>query len=672
MIKNNQSTIFTLTIFLSAYLLFLIQPMVGKSLLPVLGGSPSVWNTAMVFFQVLLLAGYLYAHLLVKIDNIKYQFIIHGVVLFTAFLTLPMAIAFLPPADSASPFIWQLTTMIGMIGLPFFALSTSAPLLQKWFSLTSHPNAHNPYFLYSASNIGSLLALILYPILVERFLSLPEQTYAFQIGFGFLSLCILACGLGLPKNHIKSQTQTDNSPAPTPKDIGTWLFLAFVPSSLMLGFTSFVTTDIGSTPLFWVIPLTLYILSFVLAFATKKIFLLPTIRISFLILFFIVNVFLNMLWVNYKWEIAVVHGILFFVTALMCHQQLDKLKPTAKHLTLFFLVMSIGGALGGIFNALIAPLIFLKPYEYMLASALALLCWGYGQKHKYIIGVGLFLMTINPVIPWETAEKKIIHISRNYFGTITVRDSDTVRILAHGTTDHGSQALEERFRLTPITYYYNKTAVAETLTEAKKGNSKIDAMILGLGAGVISCHLRPSDHLTFIEIDPDIIKIAKDRNLYTYIDDCKTPVTIIQGDGRLKLNEEPNAKFDYILVDVFSGDNIPIHLITKEAVGMYLQKIKPGGMLAFHLSNRYMNLAHEVGLISKSLNISAYHKISMGGMIEDSKIPYFATEVVVFTNDTAHGQNLLARGWKVMDIAENDMEPWTDTYANPLRALFSK
>lgn len=672
MIKNNQSALFTLTIFLSAYLLFLIQPMVGKSLLPVLGGTPSVWNTAMVFFQVLLLAGYLYAHLLSKINNLKTQLIIHGMFLCAAFVTLPMAISFLPPADEASPFIWQITTMIGMIGLPFFILSTSAPLLQKWFSLSSHPNAHNPYFLYSASNIGSLLALILYPILVERFLPLPEQTYAFQIGFGVLAVSILVCGLSLPKTHRATITVTDDTPRPSFKEMGIWLLLSFVPSSMMLGFTSFVTTDIGSTPLFWVIPLILYILSFVLAFATKKIFPLPVIKVCFLVLFFIVNVILNMLLVNYKWEVAIVHGVLFFVTALMCHQQLDKLKPSAKHLTLFFLIMSVGGALGGIFNALIAPLIFLKPYEYMVATALALCCWGYGQKYKYIIAIGIFLMAVNPIVPWETPEKKIIHLSRNYFGTVTVRDSDTARTLAHGTTDHGSQALDEKFKLTPITYYYYKSAVAETLAESKNGTDKVEAAVLGLGAGVISCHYRPSDHLTFIEIDPDIIKIAKDRNLYTYIEDCKTPVTIIQGDARLKLNEEPNGKFDYVLVDVFSGDNIPIHLITTEAVKMYLQKIKGDGMLTFHLSNRYMNLAREVAAIAKSLNVTAYHKISTGGIIKDSNIPYFATEVVALTNNPIHGKNLIAKGWKKMDLNENNLHPWTDTYANPLRALFGQ
>lgn len=670
MIKNFQSIIFTLTIFLSAYLLFLIQPMVGKSLLPVLGGTPSVWNTAMVFFQVLLLAGYLYAHILSKINNLKNQLIIHGLFLFGAFITLPMGVSFLPPTDEASPFIWQITTMIGMIGLPFFVLSTSAPLLQKWFSLSNHPNAHNPYFLYSASNIGSLLALILYPILVEQLLPLPEQNQAFEIGFGLLAVFILLCGLSLPKNAVSNTIQVDNSPPPSLKNIGTWLFLAFVPSSLMLGFTSFVTTDIGSTPLFWVIPLALYILSFVLAFATKKIIPLSAIKVSFLFLFFIVSVFLNIFIVNYKWEVAIVHAVLFFVTALMCHQQLDKLKPSTKHLTLFFLVMSFGGALGGIFNALIAPLIFLKPYEYMVATALALVCWGFGQKYKYIIGVGIFLMMVNPIIPWETPNDKVIDISRNYFGTLIVRDSDMVRRLTHGTTEHGAQALEERLKLSPITYYNYNTAVAETLAEAKNKTSKVEVAVLGLGAGVISCHFRSSDHLTFIEIDPDIIKIAKDKNLFTYISDCKTPVTIIQGDARLKMNEQPDGKFDYILADAFSGDNIPIHLITAEATAMYLQKTKKDGMLVFHISNRYMNLQREIGLIARSLNITAYHKISERGEIKGSKIPYYATEVVVLTNNPIHGKNLMAKGWKIIDVKESRLRPWTDTYVNPIRALF--
>lgn len=672
MIKHNQSITFTLTIFLSAYLLFSIQPMVGKSLLPILGGTPSVWNTAMVFFQVLLLLGYLYAHLLVKIQSLKKQFIVHGVVLLTAFLTLPMTISFLPPADSTSPFMWQISTMIGMIGLPFLALSTSAPLLQKWFSFSHHPNAHNPYFLYSASNVGSLLALILYPVLVERFFPLPDQTYAFQIGFGLLAVCILICGLSLQKNKISISTlDHDHSPTPSLKDMGVWLFLAFVPSSLMLGFTSFVTTDIGSTPLFWVVPLSLYILSFILAFATHKFISLTEIKLSFLFLFLTINVVLNVFIVNYKWELAVFHGILFFITALMCHQQLDKIKPSPKYLTLFFLIISIGGACGGIFNALIAPLIFLKPYEYTLVSALALICWGIGEKHKYLIAVGIFLMTINPVIPWESSQDKIIYISRNYFGTLTVRDDHIVKSLAHGTTTHGSQIIDQKLQLIPTTYYHFNTAIGEAFGEVRKKSSKIEVAALGLGVGSVSCLLRPTDHLTFIEIDPDIIQIAENRNLFTYVSDCKTPVTIIQGDARLKLGDQPDKKFDYILVDVFSGDSIPMHLITTEAVDLYLQKIKTDGMIAFHISNRYMRLAREVGLLAKSAHIDAYHKISEGGTIKNSKIPYFQTDVVVLTNNPVYAQNLLLKGWKKIKIKTDELHPWTDTYANPLRALFN-
>jgi spermidine synthase len=673
MIQYNKSVVYTLTIFLSAYLLFLIQPMVGKSLLPILGGTPSIWNTAMVFFQVLLLAGYLYAHILTRIKNLRTQLIIHGLVIIAAFITLPMATSFIPPTDEKSPLLWQISTMIEMIGLPFFVLSTSAPLLQKWFSLSNHPNAHNPYFLYSASNIGSLLALILYPILIERFLPLPQQTSFFQIGFGALGVCVLLCGLSIQKSVAEIKSETDESLPPTLKQMGIWLFLSFVPSSLMLGFTSFVTTDIGSSPLFWIIPLTLYILSFILAFAVQKIFTIQQIKVVFLILFFITNTILNALWLYYDMtEVVIAHGFLFFVIALMCHQQLDSLKPSPKYLTQFFLIMSLGGALGGIFNALISPLIFLRPYEYMLVSALALLCWGIGQKHKYIILLGCFLMTINPVIPWETADKKIVYISRNYFGNLIVRDTDTIRTLAHGTTIHGSQAIDEKLKLTPTTYYHFKTAIAESLSEAKYKKENVEAIVLGLGTGALSCNFTPTDNLTFIEIDPDIIKIAKDRNLFTYVDDCKVPVKIIQGDARLKINDQPNGKFDYILVDVFSGDNIPIHLITAEATELYLKKMKKDGLLAFHISNRYMNLATEVGLIAKSLNVNAYHKISEGGKIIGSEINYFPTEVIILTNNTIHSHNLEKKGWKKIDLKDDNSHPWTDTYANPLRALFSK
>lgn len=669
---KNQSVIYTFTIFVSAYLLFLVQPMAGKALLPVLGGTPSVWNTAMVFFQILLLGGYLYAHLLGKIRILKTQIMIHGALLITAFASLPMTISFSPPEDSASPLLWQIAIMFGMIGLPFFVLSTTAPLLQKWFSLSDHPDSHNPYFMYAASNIGSVLALILYPLVVERFFPLSNQTYIFQDGFAVLAVLIMLCGYRLRDKVQIVEAIEDTSPSPSLKTIGLWLLLAFVPSSLMLGFTTFVTTDIGSAPLFWVIPLTLYILSFVLAFARRKILSLPVIKTCFVILFLLTNVILNIFLVNYKWEVAIAHGVLFFVTALMCHQQLESLKPSTRHLTLFFLIMSVGGALGGVFNALIAPLIFLKPYEYMLVGAISLLCWGIGQHRKFLIPVMMVVMALNPVIPWEEEGNRLIHISRNYFGTLTVRDDDVVKMLAHGTTAHGSQSDLPRYKKIPLNYFSPETGIGQSFAIVKKYENNILVGGLGMGAGSISCLLRASDSLTFFEIDPDIIRIAKDTSLFTYLEDCPPAVDIVQGDARLKLKDIADRHYNLLLVDVFSGDNIPMHLLTQEAVNLYLQKTKEDGMVVIHLSNRYMELVREVGLIAAALNIPAYHKIVNSGPIADTELFHSATNVVVLTKNPSYMRDLTDSDWKLLDMKDSKLHPWTDTYANPIRALMAK
>jgi hypothetical protein len=671
-IIKSQQLIFTLTIFISAYLLFLIQPMVGKVLLPNLGGNPSVWNTAMVFFQVLLLLGYLYAHLLGKIKQVRYQVAIHGTILFLALLSLPMSVNISEP--SGSPFLWQIGTMAIMIGLPFFALSTSAPLLQKWFSVSDHPNADRPYFLYSASNIGSVLALLAYPIIVERFMPLQEQTIGFQIAFAVLVLSLILCGATVWKRNLNQQVY-DEADAKTPslKTIGLWLLLAFVPSSMMLGYISFVTTDIGSAPLFWVVPLALYILSFVFAFATKKIIPMGVIYVGFIVMFVAANCIGNWITIKYLLEVGIAHTILFFLAAMLCHQKLDALKPHPKHLTLFFLIMSLGGALGGIFNSLIAPLIFVKPYEYMITSVLALICWSMGSQNRMLfVPVVVLFMLMKPIVPWENEGYKILHVSRNYFGTLTVRDDGITRGLTHGTTQHGSQAVAEELRLKPITYYYQKTALVETLRIVKDFKPKLNATVLGLGVGVMSCHMRPNDNLTFYEIDPDVITLAKDSSLFTFISDCKTNVSIIEGDARLKLREAEAKSFDYILVDAFSGDNIPLHMITLNATEMYLDKLKSDGLLVFHVSNRYMALEEELALIADKLNIGVFRKKSEGGDIPNTNIKYYPTIVTVMTNNPEYQSELVKNGWEKMDMSDSTLKPWTDDFANPIRAILRK
>ncbi|HRK98403.1 MAG TPA: hypothetical protein PLE43_08010 [Alphaproteobacteria bacterium] len=728
---KSQTLFFTITIFLSAYLLFVVQPMIGKAMLPVLGGTPSVWNTTMLFFQILLLGGYFYAHAISKIKSLKIQFLSHfGFVLLAGLSTLPMMTTMPPPADLDNPMWWQIKNMMVLIGLPFLFLSATAPLLQKWFSHTSHPDAHNPYFLYASSNLGSVLALLLYPVLIEQFLPLAEQSLYWAIGYAVLTVLMLACTFTVLKRiSIESsdtQQTEDADLAPTWKTICLWMFLAFIPSSLMLGYTSFITSDIGSAPMFWVAPLTLYILSFVIAFAKKPLIPLKATRVVFAILFAVIY---SMMGCSFflKLELGIALGILFFVTAIMCHQELVRLKPPPKHLTLFYLIMSFGGALGGLFNALLAPVIFLKPYEFLITGALSLFCWNLSSSlsfksiasHKkpmmiltlicllalssfmvlrHMVGtpyvfalpflgfaaiplvlilmdrkpyfiVACFVLSIaTPFIPWQGLGKTV-DISRNYFGTLITTDNPLTRNLAHGTTLHGSQPLNPADKTIPLTYYNSKTSIGESFEIVKKYHpSPLEVAGLGLGTGSVACLLRPQDHIQFFEIDPDIIRIASNPNIFSYLHDCPPQSDITQGDARLKVKNITDASYDLLLVDVFSSDSIPLHLITKQATEMYLSKIKSDGMVVFHVTSRYFELEPELALISQSLEIPAITKISSTGEVEGTDYQYFDTIAVILTRNETYLRELKSKGW--LDVLANaDQKPWSDDFANPLRAM---
>lgn len=724
-----QTITYSLAVFLSAYLLFGVQPMVGKTLLPGLGGTPSVWNTTMVFFQILLLLGYFYAHFLAKIKDIRPQFGLHIAFLLLAGLTLPMTTAFMAPSDGQSPLLWQLTTMAGMIAGPFLFLSATAPLLQKWFSFTPHPNASNPYFLYAASNAGSVLALILYPLAIEYFFPLAEQSSLWRYGYFILMVLIAACGLFSLKSQRIVVTADPSSDTTTVsfRDIALWLLLAFVPSSMMLGLTSYVTADIGSAPLFWVGPLTIYITSFIFAFAKNQPIPLVMTRILFCFLLPLIFCLANLIPVL-NWGKAGALALFLFITCLMCHQELARLKPTVKHLTLFFLVMSCGGALGGIFNALIAPYIFAKPYEFMIAIILSVFCWNMHQKLdlnyaslpgkklaaigvvlligifliwmsfqaapsvqlKYIrfagaiIGailvVGLFenraayttaavIMLVSfPLIPYQLT-KENIYLSRNYFGTLSVMEKNGLRELSHGTTIHGMQKMTAEAEKIPLTYYAPQTANGQIfkLVTGIKPDASIGG--LGLGTGSIACLTGPENHIDFYEIDPAVIDISQDKKIFTYLSVCNTPYQIILGDARLKLQNAANASYDMIFVDVFSSDNIPMHLITRQAAALYQSKIKPDGLIGFHISNRFFNLKEELAAIAKAVNMQAFYKLTPSNDVPGHKdLSYAATQGVALTNNPAYIAKLQDEKWEALSAPE-DLQPWTDDFANPLRAM---
>lgn len=718
--------VYIITIFLSAFLLFAVQPMVGKFLLPSLGGTPAVWNTAMLFFQVLLLAGYIYAHLLAKIKKPQVQALFHLGLMALATLALPLALPAEMDDPSKGPVLWQLKTMIGMAAAPFFILSASAPLLQNWFSRTDHPNADNPYFLYAASNIGSMLALLTYPVVTEPLLALHEQSWLWSAGYFLLAGMFILCAL-TPKFHkAKEQSiEAEDSPVSVKTKL-IWIFLAFCPSSLMLGYTTYVTTDVASVPLFWVMPLALYLGTFIIAFSSKPFFPLPATRILQAILLILLScIQIFSLGSNGAWLLIAFHGALFFFTSLMCHQELVALKPRTSRLTEFYLYLSIGGALGGVFNSLIAPILFKLPYEYYIVIILSLFarhastsitkdpefkitkfsfkeialfpgvlligCAAALIDHFLIRGImvivtliaSLFLINrrvafvttvgvvllFNPPNSWMKMKESVL-IARNFFGVLRIQDykETGVRVLSNGTTSHGAQALDHNFKKIPLTYYHPAGSVGDIFSILDSSDKPQNVAALGLGIGSIACYTHPRREFDFYEINQQVIDVSEDQKYFSYLKDCESPYKIILGDARHKVMEMPDHNYDMIFVDVFSSDNIPIHVMTLEAIKGYKTKLKPGGFIVIHVSNRFFNLEKEVAAIAKASSMTALVRYAKGGDVLGTKIKYNPNIYTVMSDNPEIIAKFKAMKWKDIQIPD-DMRPWTDDYANIMRAF---
>jgi hypothetical protein len=727
--------LFTFSIFLSAFLLFAVQPMMGKTLLPLLGGGPSVWNTAMLFFQILLLVGYAYAHLVARLSNTRHQVYVHAVVLLAACATLPLSLPDGADPTGHVPILWQLQTMAVMIAAPFFVLSSTAPLLQNWFARAGHVQSDNPYFLYVASNIGSFAALLSYPFIIEPLLTLHGQMGAWSLGYIILAVMLLACGFA-PKfiAHTKESFAQDTSKTPW-KTRFIWIFLAFLPSSLMLGFTTYVTTDVTTVPLFWIIPLSLYLLTFIIAFGNKPALSLPATRIVQAV------VALFLLWLMMsgghltKWIVVFVHTLFFFFTALLCHQELAALKPKPSKLTEFFLMVSIGGALGGVFNSLLAPLIFPLPYEYTLIILLSLTAryissqngafardsafikslrfkWSEGTPSVWpMVGIialslcamipgtkgvdvifaagivfllfryleyraifaSLFALVVlmNPPIPWNHLMQSLV-VERNYYGVVRVNDEHDLRIMTHGVTNHGGQALDVKKRFEPYGYYSTTSGLADVFrTSYMSQKSQQNIAILGLGTGSMACFYNAQNrHFDYFEIDPAVIRIASDPTYFTYLSDCNIDYTMHTGDGRLLIKRQPDDAYNLIVMDAFTSDNIPVHLITKDAVDMYRQKLKQDGILLFHISNRFFVLQYELAAIAKSFGKTALYKLDEGinpaSKMHTTMIVNYPNKYVVLTDNKGVERDLLAKGW--VQLEDPGFTPWSDDYANILRA----
>ena len=774
-----QAALFTCTIFAGAVLLFWIQPLFTKMVLPLLGGSPLVWNTAMVFFQAMLLAGYAYAHGLSRWLGARAQLVVHAVVLGAAALALPIGIgAGWQPAAGTPPAAWLMALLFASLGAPFFALAATAPLLQRWFSLGGHPHAQDPYFLYAASNAGSVAVLLAFPFLLEPLLATGSQSVAWSFGFAMFALAIVACGAtnwragsvaaqaghGIQPAAVDSSGPASTGQAETTasaprggvswRQRGVWLAYSAVPSALLLGVTAHISTDIASAPLLWVVPLALYLLSFVNAFARRP--LVPhwlTIR---LMAFAIVLLGAVFLWREPAGIFLPLHLGAFFCIALACHAELARRRPAAASLTEFYLFLSLGGLAGGVCVALVAPLVFDSVLEYPLFLALAAALLprrrlpgegaspnermhqatdesvaagaaeevrgdapdrGPGDGWRTGIGRGdlivaavivagvlgaaplldalgipfpriayagmlgvlamfalsrqlrpagfalciaaLLVGSLRP--PWSD---DTVWAGRSFFGVYRVTESDgpARRSLVHGTTNHGGQWMPDGDVVKPTTYYTASSPAVEVLDRMRARGSGLRVGIVGLGTGAFAYHGHAGERWRYFEIDPLIAWLATDSGYFEIMARQDPAVPVVLGDARLSLQREPDGGLDLLMLDAFASDSIPTHLLTREAVALYMSKVRADGIVLFHISNRLLDLEPVLAGAAGELGTAA--RTGRPVDIDESANPTAtSSQWVAMARDAATLDALgLGTNWEPLDLA--NPQRWRDDFSN--------
>lgn len=722
--------LFVLTILAGSFLLFLVQPMVARMALPRLGGAPAVWNSAMLVYQALLLGGYAYAHWLGRFSP-RAQATTHLAVLLVAALWLPIGLTALQPSPTAQPAIWVPLLLGISIGPLFFAISAQAPLLQRWFTFAR--GAENPYALYAASNFGSFAGLIAYPLLVEPGMAVHGQRLLWSVGYVAVALLVALCATTLPRTRIVSAEPVEVSPAPTRGRIAHWILLAFVPSGLMLSTSTLITTDIVAMPLLWVLPLGLYLLSFTIAFATDRTAADLQTRIAPIALLLFGGLLVGGM-AGMPFLGAIMALALLFLVSVALHTALYRIRPEPDRLTGFYLAMSVGGVLGGVFSALLAPLLFDWTYEYpILVLAAGLLIpqsyllgivgrlWnGSGRRRRYlmyIVGIAVLALVAavlgdpGPVDGPGPLQKvallamvaigllaigtraafgialcgaliafggyRAVYISmephartRSYFGIYTVHNGNNERQLAHGTTVHGTQlrGSPARARM-PTTYYVAGSGVGQAMQAlpALYGPSA-RVGIVGLGAGTLACYARGGQDWRFYEIDPAIVRIARDTGQFSFLSRCLPNPKIVLGDARLNLALAPTAGFDLLALDAFSSDSVPMHLMTREAFASYARVVQPHGLLLVHISNRFLDLEPVVGAAAAG---GGWHAIKLLYRVDVHAPPAATASLwVALSRDPAPIAALQARdaAWQSLHPRAG-FTPWTDDYSTILPLL---
>lgn len=667
---ESSGTLFGLTIFISAFLLFSVEPLVAKRILPWFGGSAAVWSTCLVFYQTALLIGYLYARLLARYFAPRAQSAIHIVLLGASLIFLPIG-----PGERWKPGALQDPTwlILGMltvsIGLPFIVLSATSPLLQDWLARAGYKA---PYRLFALSNLASFAALLGYPIAIEPVLDAHAQSMYWSSAYVFFTLL---CGITAWQSRsnapeIRGEVSVDETPR---LQKVYWFALAACGSMLLLSVTNHITENVAAVPLLWVLPLAIYLLTFVLAFGANRVYK----RAMWLRLLAV-----GLAALGYSiWDIRVTEMIQvslpisllsLFVCCMFCHGELSRLRPDARSLTEFYVVLSLGGAAGAIFVGLIAPRIFSGIYELpvtlVVTAVLALLLtWREGAWPIRLLWVGVAASMVAVLVANVKAyHENALSVRRSFYGSLRVVESPhagerQTRTLYHGTIEHGAQFLWPPFRFQPTTYYGPDSGIGIVLRECFKNPRRVG--IVGLGVGTIAAYGQPGDALHFYEINRQVADIAE--SLFFYLKETHAQTRIIEGDARLSLKRENAPPYDVLALDAFSGDAIPVHLLTKEALALYLKHLKPEGVLAFHTSNQYLDLAPIIRQLAEG---AGYHAVLVNSQGDDDQL-ILPSDWVLVTRNGAVLKNADVNLHSRPIRSRAGLRLWTDDYNNLFQIL---
>jgi membrane protein implicated in regulation of membrane protease activity len=723
--------IFAATLFVSALLLFAVQPMFTKMVLPKLGGAPAIWSVAMVFFQAALLLGYAYAHWLTRFFTARTGALIHLGVLGLAALSLPLGIAKgfgTPPSEHIE--FWLLGLFAASIGLPFTALAASAPLLQRWFADSGHPRAANPYVLYAASNLGSFAALLAYPVLIEPLFALQTQTAVWAAGFALLAVMIAIAALVVASQAAAKPFRSVVAPSSVRVKLS-WIALAAIPAGLVVAVTAHISTDVAAAPFLWVVPLSLYLLTFVLVFNDTPRITHAT--IAKIVPFVVAPLAISMIGGDRAfWLVTIaLHLIAFFVLTMLCHGELYRRRPAPEHLTEFYLATSIGGVIGGVFTGLIAPNVFSTTTEYPMLVAAAVLAlpavfsdgirsalgkmaiplWlsfalialhmltplqipaafmvvfqaaliviaalilFLREKQALVFGFVVLAFVLSSL--WQPGQAGV-ETTRSFFGVHKVADSadGRYRLLYHGTTIHGADKIKNgdsspvTSRAEPLAYYYRGGPISETIlaTRAARG-TLLHVAAVGLGTGSLACYREQGENWTFFEIDPEVVRLARDPQRFRFISSCAPDMPVVLGDARLTLSAT-NIQYDLIVLDAFSSDAIPAHLLTREALAGYLARLKPNGVIVMHISNRHLELSQIVAAVGASEGLVTLVKTDRNA--NDFLVDYRSNAMVAVLARDWRDLSQLSKlpGWE--PVSPEGVAPWTDDYSDLISALIRK